>query len=39
MLLALWGIGAAVLILGIWLGGRWLDARGPELLQQVSVNK
>ncbi|MCQ1985224.1 transporter [Arthrobacter sp. zg-Y844] len=32
-------LGAAVLILGIRLGGRWLDARGPELLQQVSVNK
>ncbi|MCQ1949608.1 transporter [Arthrobacter sp. zg-Y859] len=44
----LWGVvtllaglllGAAVLILGIRLGGRWLDARGPELLQQVSINK
>ena len=31
--------GSAVLVFGIILGGRWLDARGPELLQQVSVNK
>ncbi|WP_146361540.1 transporter [Arthrobacter yangruifuii] len=32
-------VGAAVLISGIRLGGRWMDARGPELLQQVSVNR
>ena len=44
----LWGVatlaagavlGAVVLVAGIRVGGRWLDARGPELLQQVSVNK
>ncbi|MDM7989700.1 transporter [Arthrobacter sp. zg-Y877] len=44
----LWGIvtlaaglvlGMAALVFGIRLGGRWLDARGPELLQQVAVNK
>lgn len=32
-------LGSAVLVAGIRLGGRWMDARGPELLQQVSVNK
>jgi ABC-2 type transport system permease protein len=24
---------------GIRLGGKWLDARGPELLAQLSVNR
>ena len=32
-------LGTAVLAAGIRLGGRWMDARAPELLQQVSVNK
>ncbi|WP_026550958.1 hypothetical protein [Arthrobacter sp. Br18] len=32
-------LGAAALVLGIRVGGRWYDTRGPELLQAVSVNK
>lgn len=32
-------LGTVLLVAGIRVGGRWLDARGPELLQQVSVNK
>ncbi|MCC3277608.1 transporter [Arthrobacter sp. zg-Y40] len=44
----LWGVvtlaaglvlGGGLLVAGIRVGGRWVDARGPELLQQVSVNK
>lgn len=42
---ALWGwlslgismvLGPVLCYAGIWLGGKWLDARGPELLTQVS---
>ncbi|MDO5618367.1 hypothetical protein [Kocuria sp.] len=29
-------LGAAVCAVGVWLGGKWLDARGPELLATVS---
>ena len=32
-------LGAALLTAGIRLGGRWLDRRGPELLNAVAVNK
>lgn len=32
-------LGAALLAGGVRLGGRWLDARGPELLAQVAVNR
>ncbi|MFF2606355.1 transporter [Arthrobacter koreensis] len=31
--------GAAAMVAGIRIGGRWLDKRGPEVLQAVSVNK
>jgi ABC-2 type transport system permease protein len=32
-------LGTALFIVGVRLGGRWLDARGPELLAQVTVNR
>ncbi|MFJ5860426.1 transporter [Pseudarthrobacter sp. NPDC092439] len=32
-------LGLALLAGGVRLGGRWLDARGPELLAQVAVNR
>ncbi|RAM35235.1 transporter [Arthrobacter globiformis] len=32
-------LGAALFIVGVRVGGRWLDARGPELLAQVTVNR
>lgn len=32
-------LGLALLTGGVRLGGRWLDARGPELLAQVAVNR
>jgi ABC-2 type transport system permease protein len=32
-------LGSALLLAGVWTGGRWYDRRGPELLQAVSVNK
>ncbi|MFJ7750687.1 transporter [Arthrobacter sp. NPDC097144] len=32
-------LGAGLLLAGIRIGGRWMDRRGPELLQAVSVNK
>ncbi|PNH84673.1 transporter [Arthrobacter sp. AFG20] len=32
-------LGAALFILGVRVGGRWLDARSPELLAQVTVNR
>ncbi|GAB3532446.1 hypothetical protein GCM10027403_04740 [Arthrobacter tecti] len=32
-------LGTTALILGIRIGGKWYDRRGPELLQAVSVNK
>nr|WP_254456128.1 transporter [Paeniglutamicibacter quisquiliarum] len=31
--------GAVLLVLGIRIGGRWLDARMPELMQAVMVNR
>ena len=33
------GLGAVLLVLGIRLGGRWLESRLPELMQAVMVNK
>jgi ABC-2 type transport system permease protein len=38
-LLAGTGLGVGLFVAGIRLGGKWLDARGPELLAQVSVNR
>ncbi|WP_026532816.1 hypothetical protein [Arthrobacter sp. H41] len=32
-------LGGVMLVLGIRIGGRWYDSRGPELLSAVSVNK
>ncbi|MFD5278832.1 transporter [Pseudarthrobacter sp. NPDC058362] len=32
-------LGLALLAGGVRLGGRWLEARGPELLAQVAVNR
>ena len=32
-------LGTALFIVGVRVGGRWLDARGPELLAQVTVNR
>ena len=32
-------LGLAFLAAGVRLGGKWLDARGPELLAQLSVNR
>ncbi|MFJ4027669.1 transporter [Paenarthrobacter sp. NPDC089989] len=32
-------LGAVLLVVGVRLGGKWLDARGPELFAQLSVNK
>ncbi|SEP68431.1 transporter [Arthrobacter sp. OV608] len=32
-------LGLALLVTGVRLGGKWLDARGPELLAQVTVNR
>ena len=32
-------LGAARLTGGVRLGGRWLDARAPELLAQLTVNR
>lgn len=32
-------LGAVLFIVGVRLGGRWLDARGPELLAQLTVNR
>jgi ABC-2 type transport system permease protein len=32
-------LGLALFAAGIRLGGRWLDARGPELLAQLTVNR
>jgi ABC-2 type transport system permease protein len=32
-------LGAALFIVGVRVGGRWLDARSPELLAQVTVNR
>lgn len=33
------GMGAGMLWLGIWLGGRWFEAREPELMQAVVLNR
>jgi ABC-2 type transport system permease protein len=32
-------LGLALFVAGVRLGGKWLDARGPELLAQVAVNR
>ena len=32
-------LGLVLFLSGVRLGGRWLDARGPELLAQVTVNR
>ena len=32
-------LGLALFAAGVWLGGKWLDARGPELLAQLAVNR
>lgn len=32
-------LGLGLLVAGVRLGGKWLDARGPELLAQVAVNR
>ncbi|MEE9096867.1 transporter [Pseudarthrobacter phenanthrenivorans] len=32
-------LGLALFLAGVRLGGTWLDARGPELLAQVNVNR
>jgi ABC-2 type transport system permease protein len=32
-------LGAVLFVAGVRLGGKWLDARGPELLAQVTVNR
>jgi ABC-2 type transport system permease protein len=32
-------LGLVLFVLGVRLGGKWLDARGPELLAQVAVNR
>jgi ABC-2 type transport system permease protein len=32
-------LGMGLFVIGVRLGGKWLDARGPELLAQVTVNR
>ena len=32
-------LGLALFAAGVRLGGKWLDARGPELLAQLAVNR
>jgi ABC-2 type transport system permease protein len=32
-------LGVVLFVLGVRLGGKWLDARGPELLAQLAVNR
>lgn len=32
-------LGLVLFVVGVRLGGKWLDARGPELLAQVAVNR
>lgn len=32
-------LGLGLFVVGVRLGGRWLDARGPELLAQLTVNR
>lgn len=32
-------LGIALFVAGVRVGGRWLDARGPELLAQLTVNR
>ncbi|GAA4030398.1 hypothetical protein GCM10023063_10930 [Arthrobacter methylotrophus] len=32
-------LGVVLFVAGVWLGGRWLDRRGPELFAQLSVNR
>lgn len=32
-------LGTALFVAGVRLGGRWLDARGPDLLAQLTVNR
>ena len=38
-LLAGTALGLALFVAGVRLGGKWLDARGPELLAQVTVHR
>jgi ABC-2 type transport system permease protein len=32
-------LGSVLFLVGVKVGGRWLDARGPELLAQLTVNR
>lgn len=32
-------LGSVLFVAGVRVGGRWLDARGPELLAQLTVNR
>jgi len=32
-------LGLVLFVVGVRLGGRWLDARGPEMLAQLTVNR
>jgi ABC-2 type transport system permease protein len=32
-------LGLVLFAVGVRLGGKWLDTRGPELLAQLSVNR
>ncbi|BCW46060.1 transporter [Arthrobacter sp. StoSoilB5] len=32
-------LGAALFVVGLRLGGKWLDARGPEMFAELSVNR
>ncbi|MFJ5955079.1 transporter [Paenarthrobacter sp. NPDC092416] len=32
-------LGVILLVIGVRLGGKWLDARGPEMFAQLTVNK
>jgi ABC-2 type transport system permease protein len=32
-------LGLVLFLVGVRLGGKWLDVRGPELFAQLSVNR
>jgi ABC-2 type transport system permease protein len=32
-------LGLVLFVVGVRVGGKWLDARGPELLAQLAVNR
>ncbi|MNY75084.1 hypothetical protein D3C86_2142700 [compost metagenome] len=32
-------LGVILFVVGVRLGGKWLDARGPEMFAQLSVNR